>query len=371
MNNPQIILIACNLLLGLAAGFIMHRSDFCIAGMFRDLFLFRSTTMLKNLLLLILTSMILFEVARRSGLLFIFPFPLLGSASVTNLLGGCLFGIGMVLAGGCVVGTLYKFGAGSVTSAFTLLGLILGSFLYSEFHPWWAGLAKQTTIFSGRVTIPQILDVDPGVIVLIFAFVGAAWLVKEVRKSGLSRPAMIDNYLQPWKASLLLSVIGLLSFAAVGMPLGITTAYAKLGAFVVNSLGPEHVAKLGYFAGQPLNYNIPHLNLALRGGAGAQLDGIALVQFPLIGGIILGAFFSAMAAREFHLHFHVPARQYVSALCGGLIMGLAARMAPACNVWHLLGGLPILGAQSILFLVGLLPGAWLGTLVLTKTVLSR
>ncbi len=62
---------------------------------------------------------------------------------------------------------------------------------------------------------------------------------------------------------------------------------------------------------------------------------------------------------------NVPASQYVSALAGGILMGLAARMAPACNVWHLMGGLPIMALQSMAFVAGVVPGAWLGGRLLT------
>lgn len=103
-----------SLLLGLAAGFVMHRSDFCIAGMFRDLFLFGTVFKLRTLLLLVASSMSLFEMARQFGVLSIYPFPLFGSPSLANIIGGFIFGVGMVLAGGCVVGSLYKMGAGSV-----------------------------------------------------------------------------------------------------------------------------------------------------------------------------------------------------------------------------------------------------------------
>jgi hypothetical protein len=41
-------------------------------------------------------------------------------------------------------------------------------------------------------------------------------------------------------------------------------------------------------------------------------------------------------------------------------MALGSRMAQGCNVWHLLGGLPLFSLPSLLFLVGLFPGAWLG-----------
>jgi hypothetical protein len=55
-------------------------------------------------------------------------------------------------------------------------------------------------------------------------------------------------------------------------------------------------------------------------------------------------------------------------MTGGLLLGLAARMAPSCNVWHLWGGVPILAMQSLLFLAGLLPGAWIGARLLTRFV---
>ncbi len=107
----------------------------------------------------------------------------------------------------------------------------------------------------------------------------------------------------------------------------------------------------------------------VRGGAGPELDGIAAIQFPLILGIVLGAAYSAAMLGELRIYWRVPLRQCASAVIGGAVMGAAARMAPACNVWHLLGGLPILAAQSLLFVLGMLPGAWLGSRLLTRFVL--
>jgi hypothetical protein len=99
------------------------------------------------------------------------------------------------------------------------------------------------------------------------------------------------------------------------------------------------------------------------------LDGIALIQFPLIFGIIAGSSFSAASLGEFALRVKAPPRQYVSAAIGGLLMGVASRMAAGCNVWHLLGGLPIMALQSILFLLGIIPGAWLGSVLLSRIII--
>jgi len=98
------------------------------------------------------------------------------------------------------------------------------------------------------------------------------------------------------------------------------------------------------------------------------MDAIAVIQLPLIAGIIIGGSCSALLLRELRIYFKIPLRQYLSAMIGGTIMGLASRMAPACNIWHLFGGLPILAVQSMLFLAGLLPGAWLGSLILSRVI---
>ncbi len=364
------IVMLVNLILGLLAGFIMHRSDFCIAGMFRNFFFFRNTYMLKVLLLLIVTSMLLFELARRTGLLAIYPFPVMGSPSLANLIGGFLFGTGMVLAGGCVVGTLYKMGAGSVLSAVAFAGLVAGNGLYAEFHPLWKSFMVKTSFFQGQVTISQILGLDPGLLVAAIAAVAACFFYRWYKKGLWQRPSVVAGYLQPWRAAIYLAGLGGLSYILIGMPFGISTGYAKAAAYIESMFFKEHVASLAFFNGIPLKYTVPLTGTYLEGGAGPRFDAIAAIQFPLIIGIISGSALSAVILREFKLYFKVPLKQYLSALTGGIILALAARMTPSCNIWHLMGGLPILAAQSILFLIGLFPGAWLGSLILARVVLN-
>jgi hypothetical protein len=107
------------------------------------------------------------------------------------------------------------------------------------------------------------------------------------------------------------------------------------------------------------------------GGPGPHADSISLIQFPLIAGIIAGGFLASSMVGEFRIYSAVQRRQLISGLAGGVLMGLAARMAPSCNVWHLLGGLPILATQSLFFLAGLVPGACLGGQLLTGLFLKE
>lgn len=365
MSHTTIILLS--LILGLAAGFIMHRSDYCIAGMFRDLFLFRTTRMLKTLVLLILVSIPLFELLHLTGWA-LYPFPLFGTPSLVNILGGFLFGIGMVLAGGCVVGVLYKVGSGNVPSMVALFGLIGGSTLYAEFHPFWKSVSIRLSLAEEAVTVPQALGVPSLVLTIPVSMLLLALVYSWFRHGELVAPSVVKGYLQPWQAALWLALIGFLSVVITGMPLGITTSYAKIGAFIEQWLIPEHLASLTYFKTQPLDHVPPLGGEPLRGGAGPVLDGIAVVQFPLIAGIILGSTVSSLLLREFRIYLRVPPRQLVSALCGGVMLGLASRMAPACNVWHLMGGVPLLTMQSLLFIIGVIPGAWFGSKIFTRLV---
>lgn len=371
INGTYLLLAGASLALGLAAGAVMHRSDYCLAGMFRDLFVFRRAGGLRTLLLLVVATMILFEAARLFGLLPNYPFPLYYAPSAANLVGGLLFGVGMVLAGGCVVGTLYRMGAGSLISAVAFVGLIAGSAGYAEMFPYWSAFARQTTFFPGMITLPQIFGVGPTLPVLLIA-AAAGTLVLRWRRQGLFHHASaLAGDLPPWKAALLLAPISLLSAVFVGMPLGVTTAFAKIGGWVEQLIAPVHVAHSAFFQTVPLHYRHPITDAQLAGGPAPLFDAVAAIQFPLVAGIVLGSAISALLLGEWRLHRSIPGRQLAAAFVGGVVMGLASRMAPTCNVWHLLGGLPILAASSFLFVAGLLPGAWLGGLLLTRLVIPR
>ncbi len=369
MEQGLLLIVASSLVIGLVAGFVMHRADFCTTAAFRDLFLFRDFFLMRQMLLLAVVSMALFEFGRLAGVIERQPFPLLGAPTLANVAGGFVFGIGMVLAGGCVVGSLYKMGAGSLASALAFAGMLAGSAAYAEIHPQWSAFAQSTVLVQGAITVPQWLGVSPAALLLPLAGLGGVWLAREFRAGRMQRPAAAVGHLAPWRAALILAGLGFASYVLIGMPMGITTSYAKLGAAVESWFAPGHVAGLAYFSLQPLDYTPPFSDQAIRGGPGPQLDAVAAIQYPLIVGIVGGALLAAVRVGEWRPRWRLPPRQLLSALAGGLLLGLAARMAPSCNVWHLWGGVPILALQSLLFVAGLLPGTWVGARLLTRFVI--
>ncbi|GAB4302713.1 MAG: YeeE/YedE family protein [Desulfuromonadia bacterium] len=365
----MIPLLAAGFLLGIVSGVVMHRADFCLVRPFRDIFLFGSWERFRFLLLFVGATMLLVELGRVAGVIAPYPFPLLTPPALTTLAGGALFGVGMVLAGGCVVGTLYRMGSGQTTSLAAFMGLIAGSGLYAEFHPVWKWLQGKSTL-TPALTIPHLLSLPPGALTIPLSILLIIISIRWWREGKLSYQNRARGAIPYRIATLILVAVTVASYGVVGMPLGITTSYAKIAATLERLVIPDHVASLGYFTQHPFTYHSSLAGITLTGGAGPDLDAIALIQYPLITGIVTGSFLSSRALGEFKIYRGTPMRQLVVSLAGGVLMGLGARMAPGCNVWHILGGIPILSLSSILFTLSLFPGAWIGSLILQRVVLK-
>lgn len=349
------------LVIGLATGFLMHRSDFCLAGAFRDVFLFNSYRSLRQLVLLVITAAFLFELSRLAGVLPFYPFPWFAPPAMVNILGGLVFGLGMVLSGGCVIGILYKMGGGSLMAGVAFLGLLVGSALYAEVHPWWAAVARQSQLFTTSITLPQLIGMSPFFPLLAAVVAGGFCCWRWWQAGLLSHQHVAEGFIAKWITAISLAVLSLLTVLVSGMPIGVTTSYAKLSALLESRLLPEHFTNLSYFSSTTVRYALPIDGILRSGGAGPQFDIVAIVQGPLILGIFGGAWLSARLLGEFRIVWRLPLNQLLMVFSGGVIMALGARMSPGCNVWHLFGGLPLLTMQSLLFVCGLVPGAWLGS----------
>lgn len=132
-------LVIVNLLLGVALGYSLHRSRFCFAGAFRDFILFKDTGLLKAILISLIISSLLFSLVQFSsyqeGAMLLGNFYSIG---LYTLVGGLLFGLGMVIAGGCVCSIFLRLGEGFKLFVFVLLGLGMGALAGAGHYPWWA-----------------------------------------------------------------------------------------------------------------------------------------------------------------------------------------------------------------------------------------
>jgi hypothetical protein len=156
---------------GVAIGFVLERGQFCMASAFRDFFLFRHTHILRAVLLYLALLTPAFYLFHSAGLIETYPY--VKEAGLFTVLGGIIFGVGMVLAGGCASGTLYKIGEGYVTSLVALVGMLLGIAAFGESYSWLREVLIVPTSI-GRLTVSKVAGISQEAAVLIFAAAFAA-----------------------------------------------------------------------------------------------------------------------------------------------------------------------------------------------------
>jgi uncharacterized membrane protein YedE/YeeE len=171
-----IIVLIIAFVTGIVLGFIFQRSQFCMTLILTESFLFNNHRRIVGLIAAILFSTILFNIALYSGL--IENFNLLQNVGVNpeffkaplilerDIIGGLIFGFGMILAGGCVAGILFRIGEGQLSSVIGFIGLMLGfagAFLLETLYLFENSIA----VYPSGVLLPMILGVEPIIFTII------------------------------------------------------------------------------------------------------------------------------------------------------------------------------------------------------------
>jgi uncharacterized membrane protein YedE/YeeE len=116
------------LLFGVAFGVIFQRSRFCLVRAFREPFMTGDGEHTRAAALAVAISTFGFAILKYADLKdrgeWVFP-----SAGAGALLGGLVFGVGMVLAGGCGAGAIWRAGEGQVKLWAAMAGFALGASL--------------------------------------------------------------------------------------------------------------------------------------------------------------------------------------------------------------------------------------------------
>ncbi|MEN8242681.1 MAG: YeeE/YedE family protein [Chloroflexota bacterium] len=334
--------VLTGLIVGIAFGFVLQRGRFCMNSAFRDVVLLKDYTLLKSVGAALLLLLAGYAIMDSTGMISLNPKPLTWGA---NLLGSFIFGVGMVIAGGCASGITYRVGEGMVGAITAVLGLSVAGYLtaagfLADFKTNLQTDTKILTADGGNLTLANALGIDHLVLALIiFAVAVVIWFVL-ARKNGESdvwgatEGTLVEKIFKSgwgWLTTgLLIGVVGLFAFplsAAAGRnyPLGITAGWIGIVKKVLDFSNPD--VALGWLSW-------------------------------VIIGIILGSLIAALIAGEFK--FRVPkVGVLVQTFIGGCLMGFGAVTSGGCNIGHLLSGVPQLSLGSILAGLSIIAGAWL------------
>ena len=166
---------------GVAFGFIVQRSRFCFVSAISNFFLFKDGRLLKGILGGLFIATIGFAVIMYRQV----PDPascLPATAYVAPfgwhlVLAGIIFGLGMMLAGGCILGTLYRIGEGALASLVALLGIIIGMGVLQHNWPWWDRYISKLP----QVWLPQHIGWIAAIALTLAAIALLYWLVASKR----------------------------------------------------------------------------------------------------------------------------------------------------------------------------------------------
>jgi len=350
------------LVIGLALGAAGQASRFCVRGAIADWFVLgqrtRALTWLLALAVAALGSQALialgtFDATRTLAWTDRF-------AWLSYLVGGALFGYGMVLSQGCPQRSLVKLGSGNLRALVTLLVAALAALM--SLRGVFAELRVRTI---DTLLLPLAGPQDLGTLlagwlpvsaaalrgVLLLALLAAAvWLLWRER-SRMQRVHWIGG-----------GVIGLL----------VPACWILTGQIGFVPEHPETLepAWLGTQSRRPeaLSFTAPIANaidlLTLWTDANTRVSfGVVLCL-----GVLAGSFVAARRRGEFRLETFASPREFAEHVAGGLLMGFGGVAALGCSVGQGLTGLAMLSAGACLAVAGIVAGA---LLALRRQVVQR
>ena len=167
---------------GAAFGYVIQRGGFCLVRALANLFLMGDATIARAYGLALLVAMVAVQALAASGLVEIPVRPL---HWMSNVIGGLLFGAGMVLAGGCSGSTWYRVGEGAVGAWVVLLGFAMGATTVrlGSLSPVRAALQAPAVAAADGAppTIATALGVSPWLVIAALWILGGIWLFRSRR----------------------------------------------------------------------------------------------------------------------------------------------------------------------------------------------
>lgn len=340
------------LALGLLLGVVGQASRFCVRGAIADWFEQRSPGRLVAWLLAIAVGAVGVQVLVGFGLVDGTRFLAWSDRLVwvSALVGGLLFGFGMILANGCPQRCLVKAGSGNLKAAVTLLIIAVAAAmtlrgLFASPRAEW--LDRFAVSVGGPQDLGNVLGGAIGMsaqplrwllaIAIVVAVAAFAWRLRR----GVTRADWLGGI-----------AVGLLLTAAL---------------FLTGSIGfvPEHpetleAAWLGTQSKRPegLSFSAPLAHALDLLTLWTDKSMVATFGVMMSLGVVVGAALSAKARGEFALESFDSPRDIGAHATGAVLMGFGGVTALGCSIGNGVTGAAMLSTGALLATAGIVAGAW-------------
>jgi uncharacterized membrane protein YedE/YeeE len=345
--------LAATFVLAFAFGAIAQRTGFCTMGSVADVVSFGDWTRMRQWLLAIAVAIGGTTLLDAMGLIDV-RHSFYTSERFTPLayvVGGLMFGFGMVLAGGCGSRSLVRAGAGNLKSVIVLL--VLGVVAYITLRGGLAlvrvGVLEQVSVtLAGRQDLPSLLADSAGArgawqVGIGLALAGTlAWFVLRDRAfwsfdNLLAGVGIGGVIVAAWFVSGYLGYID-------EHPLTLEPTFLRTNSRQMESL--SFVAPVAW----SLDY------LMFMSDASKQLT----IGIVAVAGVLCGSAVHALATGRYRWEGFRDTEDTANHLAGGALMGFGGVTALGCTIGQGLSGVSTLAAGSFIALAGIVAGAVLG-----------
>jgi hypothetical protein len=342
-EDVSITLATGGLMIGLVFGWVVYRTDFCTMGSISDFMSFGDFRRFRAWIL--------------AGAIAVIGAQLLGAAGAVdlsrsmyltanlnwlgNILGGLMFGFGMVLAGGCASKNLVRLGGGDLRSLVTLL--VLGLFAYMAI----GGLIGPVRDWIERTTAIGLADLKiqtQSVSTLADRYLGMgavrANLVVALLVAGAALAYCLSD--GSFRAS------PRHVWSGIGVGLCVVAGWALTG-FAFDELADKPTAPISLTYVRPTGDTIEWLQRFTA----ARMPGFGVAT---VLGAILGAFMAAASAGKFQVRTFAGVQDTLRNLTGAALMGVGGVMALGCTIGQGVTGISSLALGSFIAFAAIVVG---------------
>jgi uncharacterized protein len=345
--------------IGFLFGFFLQKGDLCASSAMSEAIMFKDTSKLWGFWVAIVTTMLSLSIIDQLGFISVAPKPFMWFSSI---IGGIIFGVGMVLAGGCISGVLYKGASGNINSIMALMAVPFGVAAVelgplNNIHVWMKSFivkgaeGESLTLFS--VTgIPYII--------LAILFVVSTILYVIIKKKKYNFAVPLKRSWKPWVAGIALGLLGAFAYltsdaSGRNYPLGATHGVYQYSLvmfeksenikFVTSKL--EKSNKIEAVKEKPKEATQPKKKV-----------NVWLVLLVLAA--MAGSWVSAALSGQAKLLPKDP-QQTLVALIGGLMIGIGAAFAGGCSIGNIMSGWGMMSLGNFVFGIFVLLANWATT----------
>jgi uncharacterized membrane protein YedE/YeeE len=341
---------AASFALSCLAGVLIHRGHFCTMGAISDWVLMRDASRLRQWALALAVAIAGFGAMAYVG--WISPLQTIYASSriswLSALLGGALFGVGMVLASGCSSKSLVRLAAGNLKSLVVLLAMAVSAL---------AAMRGLTAVWRVHGLDEVALDMPHGPFAGQWLSAATGWALPQ----GLgAASALVALALLIWVAKERSFHTRFNWLTGFGLGAVVTALWWVSG---VLGFVPEHPATLEAVfltthSGrmEALSFTAPvayWLDAFMYFSDGSKRLSLGMVT---VLGVLSGACLSALQQGTFRWEGFSHRADLVRHLLGGGLMGTGGVLAMGCTFGQGLSGLSTLSLGSLLSVMGIFAG---------------